>query len=670
MDVARPDVADVPLLPDAPDVVTGPTYCAPNAVVDLAVQGTRSGTVTRYAGSNSAMSLDLSLGETCISSVAPVIHRYTTRTASRITISTQNPGTDPNFDTVLDVLDACGPLRYGSDVRRLDCSDDAGGSTLRLASTVTLPSVPAGTTLFLAVSGYARATSPIVPRGPYVLTVAEAPLGGAGASCDRAGISSACETGLSCSTSDPPRCLADGTLGGGCRGTWPSCNAGLGCTGERCETASTTSSCAPVCPATSLCMTTGGVASCVPYGSSGGRCRPSPNTPCDAGLLCSEDNYCAPPVAVGAACDNNGRLNACTTGASCLSSRCVANGSLNGVCRPEVTQLTCDGTLVCSSDCVNCSGAVCVATVPVGGDCSAPAGCGSNCMQQRCATGSTCLRQDTVYRCVANGAAGTPCLRSNAQMPCDDGLACSPSGYCTTAQREGDLCGSGTNGACGRGLACVTALGTSRCAPLPYVETSAAISGYIEACEVGRVEPLALTDQVYNYPRAPIPIPFAFSYFGLAQTHFTPGTGAGGFFGTGRPLTQAVSFTDTAPPVNMIAPFALRRNGQSLRLQNTGSRFCSATVGAAPNRRFAVEWNDLTLADAGTAMHLTFEVVLQETTNVIELYYRRLEPSTGVLARFTDGTLADIGLAGPTGQPPVIHRGPVRTSAGIRFIPR
>jgi hypothetical protein len=69
-------------------------------------------------------------------------------------------------------------------------------------------------------------------------------------------------------------------------------------------------------------------------------------------------------------------------------------------------------------------------------------------------------------------------------------------------------------------------------------------------------------------------------------------------------------------------------------------------------------------------MHLTFEVVLHETTKVIDIFYQRLEPSTGVLARITDGSLADIGLAGPTGQPPVIHRGPVSTNAGLRFTPR
>lgn len=115
------------------------------------------------------------LGETCIHSGAPVIHRDTTRSAARITTSTQNPGTDPNFDTVHDALDACGPLRFGSGVRRLGCADDSGATTLRLASTVTLPSVPAVTTRFISISGFARITLAIVPRGPYVLTVAEAP---------------------------------------------------------------------------------------------------------------------------------------------------------------------------------------------------------------------------------------------------------------------------------------------------------------------------------------------------------------------------------------------------------------------------------------------------------------------------------------------------------------
>ena len=115
-------MVDVPPAVDAPDVVPGPAYCAPGTLVDLATQGTRTGTITRYAGNNSVAPLDQSLGETCISSVAPMIHRYTTRTAARLTISTQNPGTDANFDTVLDVLDACGPLRYGTHPATRGCS--------------------------------------------------------------------------------------------------------------------------------------------------------------------------------------------------------------------------------------------------------------------------------------------------------------------------------------------------------------------------------------------------------------------------------------------------------------------------------------------------------------------------------------------------------------------
>jgi hypothetical protein len=56
--------------------------------------------------------------------------------------------------------------RYGSDARRLGCADDAGGSTLRLASTVTLRSVPAGTTLWFpwAIIGRDPAATPEAER--------------------------------------------------------------------------------------------------------------------------------------------------------------------------------------------------------------------------------------------------------------------------------------------------------------------------------------------------------------------------------------------------------------------------------------------------------------------------------------------------------------------------
>lgn len=275
------------------------------------------------------------------------------------------------------------------------------------------------------------------------------------------------------------------------------------------------------------------------------------------------------------------------------------------------------------------------------------------------------------YTCVAHGAANTPCRRSRTQPPCDPGLTCDwARSYCLSTIAAGELCGSGTS-ACALGTACLVSAGVARCLPLPYTETAVSAAGYIDACALGRVEPFEVTSVQNNRSRAPIPLPFSFRYYDVPQTFFAPATGAWGTFGTARPAGEPLSFETISSRQNLVAPYMLKvRDSMSVWLQMAGSRFCSATVGAAPNRRFAVEWNDFTVGTAGSAVHLTFQVVMHEGSNVIEFFYRQLEPTAGELSRYTDGTLADIGLVGPTGQPRIVHRGPVSTLNGIRFTPR
>ncbi len=673
-DVAAP--GDAPQDVGAGDVADGavaPVFCAPGAVVDLAAVGSRAGTITRYAGSNTAVPLDLRLLETCGAAAAPVVHRYTTSAEARLTLSTQNAGTTAGFDTVLAVLNACGQRFYGSGVSMLACSDDEGGATLPLASTVVLPRVPAGTTLFVVVAGHATAST---PRGAYVLTVAEAPLASPGASCDRAGLASACGEGYSCSFSDPPRCLLDSTLGARCASAYPTCGDGLGCLQSQCVVASTTTSCTPVCPSTSGCIRdASGMSRCVPNGSSGGRCRPSTApTPCDPGLACARSGNCGPAVPVGGRCDATGLLDACVAGASCVAGTCVREGAITGLCRRDLTQPACDGTLECSSACTSCGSATCIAPVPAGASCEPPGGCSGGCVLLPCAEGSSCGRAPgaTTFTCRPDGGQGLRCRRSRTLPLCDAGLTCvSRAGTCMPTLAAGTLCDSGSVQGCAAGTLCLPSAGVSRCLPAPYAESTVPATGYIDACATGRVEPMEGTSVRTNITRAPLALPFPFTYFGVPQSWFAAGTGAWGSFGTTRPTGASFEFRDSTLPVNAVAPYTQRvEDTRGIQMQAAGSRICSATAGVAPNRRFAVEWRDFTVADVGTAAHLTFEVVMHEGTNVIEFFYRQLDPTTGPLSRFTDGTRATIGLTGPAGEPPVIHRGPVSTASGLRFTPR
>ena len=76
---------------------------------------------------------------------------------------------------------------------------------------------------------------------------------------------------------------------------------------------------------------------------------------------------------------------------------------------------------------------------------------------------------------------------------------------------------------------------------------------------------------------------------------------------------------------------------------------CVATVGAAPTRRVAYEWHDVTFFGARD-VHATFEVVLNET-GVVELLYRDVPPGRTATAGIEnlDGTDGVSVCGAPTG---------------------
>jgi len=111
-------------------------------------------------------------------------------------------------------------------------------------------------------------------------------------------------------------------------------------------------------------------------------------------------------------------------------------------------------------------------------------------------------------------------------------------------------------------------------------------------------------------------LPFAFQAFGVPVTtaYFT----ANGVLGFS---TATWNFNNTALPA--------ARGSQSvyafwddLALRDG---ICTATVGTAPNRTFVVEWHDAGFFPRMEEAHLSFEVVLVEGSNLIEVLYQRME---------------------------------------------
>src|SRR4029077_4127268 len=91
--------------------------------------------------------------------------------------------------------------------------------------------------------------------------------------------------------------------------------------------------------------------------------------------------------------------------------------------------------------------------------------------------------------------------------------------------------------------------------------------------------------------------------------------------------------TGTVPPA-LIAPF-----WEDL-VMHPGSAITTMTLGTAPNRRFIVEWSNMSILDeSGQDLNadLTFEAVFYEGSNDIQLVY------SGMTGPRSDGSNATIG---------------------------
>ncbi len=131
---------------------------------------------------------------------------------------------------------------------------------------------------------------------------------------------------------------------------------------------------------------------------------------------------------------------------------------------------------------------------------------------------------------------------------------------------------------------------------------------------------------------ATLPLPFTFTHFGV--TFSSIGVCTNGFIQFGGASTAAL---------NTAIPFAATPNGivagfwDDLLLAY-GMNVHHATLGVSPNRRFVVSWDDVTTIIGGTSTHLTFQITLFETSNLIRLQYMTLTGSD------SSGTSATVGI--------------------------
>lgn len=210
-----------------------------------------------------------------------------------------------------------------------------------------------------------------------------------------------------------------------------------------------------------LCAPSG---ACVAMPDAGADCFPEGPFPrCRAGLTCV-GGTCAPPVAVGGACDGD----VCVAEARCADGRCRRPVALGEACGDDAA---CEGASTCEGGrCVEATAAFCDAPGAACGDdglcggavdrrCVPVPGRGGACeASESCQAGLACV--DGI--CVDGPAQGQPCVDG---LWCGPGLACSMDGVCGPVPTRGEPCAMGLFGpfTCAEGLACVA----RRCADVP-----------------------------------------------------------------------------------------------------------------------------------------------------------------------------------------------------------
>jgi hypothetical protein len=485
-----------------------------------------------------------------------------------------------------------------------------------------------------------------------------------------------CESGLYCDA-NTVKCSPRGVQGARCFDD-ATCNAGLTCADPfNCVPAAQIAADRAPCSSANLTCRLGWSCTfngCVPHGEAFAPCN---NT--GSGPVCSSPNlYCSgtfgtPPLnggaknicdpyatTVGGICGTSTSTSICPQGTSCQTTlldathpgpdKCLPPGVEFGQCR-ALPSTACDSGLGCPSS-------------PILG-CVHLAAVGANCGSAACVQGSSCTN---ALVCAADGTSGAKCrFHDAAHGACDAGLGCAISagfsiltGKCAAGLADGATCNpSGGQNPCARPDVCVTSGGTSTCRAAGYTEQVVTSASFIDACAAGQ-HFVHLPSNQFD-PRAAIVAPFAFRFWGSDVQKLWPNiNGWLSFVPLADPHTVGSGYLPSDEMGPAAAPFwdALQ-----------GSDICYATVGAAPNRQLVVEWSDAGRVGR-LGVSLDFEVVLHETTNVVDLVYGALSPTTGSDAPWADGQRAAIGLQSGQNGVAIVHAGAAPAGGALRYTPK
>lgn len=177
--------------------------------------------------------------------------------------------------------------------------------------------------------------------------------------------------------------------------------------------------------------------------------------------------------------------------------------------------------------------------------------------------------------------------------------------------------------------AIVNATWTAQDTQPDYTDTATG-SGFVDITGIGT--PLGIQDEGI----VSATMPFAFDFYGRTSTHVCISSDGYVLFDL-MPCPAYLYYSSQPLPTDYLYASAFLPLWEELIVGN--GEVYSATLGAAPNRRFVIEWYQR--PPYGATDGFTFELILDEGTNRISFEYQDVDTSPPA---WSDGALATIGL--------------------------
>jgi len=195
--------------------------------------------------------------------------------------------------------------------------------------------------------------------------------------------------------------------------------------------------------------------------------------------------------------------------------------------------------------------------------------------------------------------------------------------------------------------------------PVGFYKKSSPALPFVSACDLpGMTRYVRNADDEVS-PQVAVPAGFAFSFSGQpVQSYWVSDNAVLGF---GTPASQSRFHCLPAPGNPRPAIFAFSDD-----LTTRSGGVCVGVQGNAPNRQLVATWDNATLYQLNT--QLTFSVILNETTNVVDIVYQTMSGDPDAT-----GTLAVVGLQNADGTQATMQGcrmpGIVQSGGALRFTP-